>query len=215
MARPYQVVSTKLGWVESLDRRQRCGCRPCAFQMRRAALALIRPICHALAVPWVVSAGGPASVLEHALAGLRAERLHARGASLVAHRPAALPAPNSGLNHTAVLGFRTNRKAGSICVRSLRLKRLQALVARPAKATSCKEAHALGSSLPPRHLASRYPVRSRPALGSSDLCDVSAAHCGAAPLRRCPAICSQARSRKDFEAAFLHGSLENASAARP
>ncbi len=55
--------STRRGSFESLNCRTRCGCRPCARQMRRIELTLM-PAAFAImaAVQWVVSAGGSVSV---------------------------------------------------------------------------------------------------------------------------------------------------------
>ena len=56
-------LATKSGSLESLNWRHRYGCNPCAFQMRRTALALMpQALAIMSAVQYVVSAGGSSSV---------------------------------------------------------------------------------------------------------------------------------------------------------
>ena len=95
------------GSCDSLRRRTRCGCRPCAAQMRcteRSEMPLVTTI--ARPVQWVVSPGGSArSARRHRQPALTAMRqtgfsrlVVQQAGHALAHKPL-LPAPHTGLRN--------------------------------------------------------------------------------------------------------------------
>ena len=104
MARSF---SAKRGSLESLKARTRCGCRPCARQIRCTELALMpTAAAMAAAVQCVVSPGGSPVVVsvDHPGRHLGAQRRDARRPGLVPQQPVdprghepLLPAPDRDL----------------------------------------------------------------------------------------------------------------------
>jgi len=76
------------GSRDSLNCRRRCGCSPCARQIRCTELTLM-PTASAIAaaVQWVVSPGGSANVRATVCAHRRRQRWDARRSGLVAQQP--------------------------------------------------------------------------------------------------------------------------------
>ena len=105
-ARPRRCsLAANAGSLDSLKGRTRCGCSPCAAQIR-CTEAGDTPASRAIArtVQWVASPGGGASVRRPPGRPARRQRRDARGPGLVAQQPvdpglevALLPAPDAGL----------------------------------------------------------------------------------------------------------------------
>src|ERR1700749_3128733 len=97
-------LSTNRGSVESLNCFTRCGCRPCARQMRWTELALMPTTFAIMAeVQWVASVGGAVWV-SVTTRSVIPQRRDARGACLIVQEAvvtclheAFLPAPHTGL----------------------------------------------------------------------------------------------------------------------
>src|SRR5262245_35899666 len=110
-------LATNCGSLDSLNRRTRCGCRPCARQMRCTELTLM-PTALAMAAPvqWVAFGGGPdkvkvttRSTTSGGSGGIREGRVLSR------HSPATPSAPNrSCQRQMTVLAFPVRRMISAL-----------------------------------------------------------------------------------------------------
>lgn len=102
----------KLGSLESLNWRKRCGCKPCDLQMRRTALSLM-PTATAIikAVQWVASMGGSVSVSAATRSATSGARGGMRGGRVLSRRRPSTPSSmnRSCQRQTQVFDFPVRR----------------------------------------------------------------------------------------------------------